>query len=1292
MKTLGLDIGTNSIGWGIVDERAQKIEKCGVYVFPECANRDSKGNINSKAAERTAFRSARRLKFRRKLRKYETLKVLIKKGMCPLSLDELEKWRKEKKYPTSIDFINWYRTDEEKNWEPYFLRKKCVDQKCEPYEIGRALYHIAQRRGFLSNRKEATKETDGKVSEGISELSKAKGDKTLGQYFYGLKKSGEKVRGKYTSRKEHYEEEFNKICEVQEISDDLKEELYKAIFFQRKLKSQKFLVGKCTFETDKPRCPISHFEFEEFRMLSFINSIRVYRNSDEEETPGLFNDLYERYPKDYKLTAEEIESIKPLFFRSKGNFDFKDIAKKIRGKNDEWSFNYRDDTNVAACPVSRDLKNIFGEDWKNIKIPNEDSASDKKYYDINDIWHVLYDFDDDEKLHEFALNKLHLDSETAEKFCAIHFQQGYANLSLKAIRKILPFLKKGYVYSHAVFLANIPTMIGVELYNKHAAEIEDAVENITSTIKDKNNRILLANRCIEAIFKDEKHDFHSEEWDKSIVDAQIADLFGKRKFAEKPLTEQKEIRDEVIEKIEDTLKTAVTKNPNDYKYKPLRSDELILDYLREQGFAIKKNAKLYHPSDNDYGFGEHLDYLPSPRKPSVKNPVAMRALFQLRKLVNYLIKTGEIDSETRVHVELANEVNDKNWRKAIEEFQKENEKKNAEYKARIIELCRECGFEIEPTDSDVKKFRLWKEQNETCPYTGKKINICDLFGSQPKFDFEHTIPRSLSYDDSLENLTLCDSEFNRNIKKQHIPSELADFEIMKNRFKNMYKEAKEKCEKVIVANKKHFGYEDPKKKNERLVRLHKAQLELDYYMGKLRRFNSEEVTSGFKHSQLSDTRIITKFALQYLKSVFDHTFPVKGSMTDTFKRQWGLLDRYESKDRSNYRHHAVDALTIACVDRRKFNLLSEAIKNSSEGAHIKFAKPWDSFDKDVLSAVQYIVPKHFVDDNSLRQTKKILRNPRTGKPKPDKNGNKICIQGNTARGSLHKDTFYGCIMTPPEKGENLENKKPIFVQRVEVRTLVEENNKLMKDINKVIEKNADKIVDKGIKTKFIGNLMGESGFIKQTLSDIQEKGINLNYKIGGKDVYVKRVRIIPSKDPAAFKLKRQKDSSENNSKEYKRYFYVANDENYLIALYRGRDENGKEKSKSVTLNLLGAIKNKQNGNVLYESKENGLGLYKVLKIGKIVILQNSYEENVFDLSAEQIWKRMYRVSGLAKSGNRVFICLVHIIRQKAWEYIPGKFELDSFVDCRRYQDNQFIGLVEGTDFIISPAGEIIPKN
>lgn len=1259
MKVLGLDIGTNSIGWGIVDERNHKIENCGVYIFPEGVKIE-KGNESSKAAERTSFRSARRLKFRRNLRKYETLKVLIKNNMCPLSLEELEKWHKEKIYPKAKAFINWYRTDENANWEPYFLRKKCVEEKCENYEIGRALYHIAQRRGFLSNRKESTEEVDGKVSSEIEEISKEKGDKTLGQYFYELKKSGEKVRGRYTSRKVHYEEEFNKICEVQKISDSLKKDLYNAIFFQRKLKSQKFLVGKCTLETDKPRCPVSHFEFEEFRMLSFINSIRIKRESVDKESPSLFEEMNESYPENGKLTKDEIELIKSLFYRiSKPNFDFKDISKKLKGKHEEWEFNYRDDTNVAGCPVSTALKNIFGDDWKNIKIDN---------YDIYDIWHVLFDFDDDQKLHEFALNKLHLDAETTERFCKIHFQQGYANLSLKAIRKILPFLKKGYVYSHAVFLANIPTMIGKDNYEKNAERIENAVKEITDTLKDKNTLIAIENRCIEKVFKDENHDFRTEEWDRSIVDEMIFETYGKRKFLSLEADIQKTIKNEILEKVSDSLKIANSNNPNDYKYAALRTDDLIESFLREQGFEIKKNKKLYHPSDTEYNFekpqqrDDGKTYLGSPRTPSVKNPVAMRALYQLRKLINYLIKTGEIDTETRIHVELANEVNDKNWRKAIEDFQKDNEKKNEEARKRIVELCSECGFTIEPTDSDIKKYRLWKEQNETCPYTGKKIGITDLFGQNPKFDFEHTIPRSLSYDDSIENLTLCDSDFNRTVKKQHIPSELANYDEIARRFNKFYEE---KINNLLFEKNKKFLGTTKEQKDKFLVRKHRAQLELNYYLGKLRRFTAKEVTSGFKHSQLNDTRIITKFALSYLRSVFQHTYPAKGSMTDTFKRQWGLLDRAESKDRSNYRHHAVDALTVACVDRAKFNLLSEAIRASADGRHLKFEKPWEDFDKDVLQAVQYIIPKHFVDDNSLRQSKKVLRD-RYGKAIL-KDGHKVYIKGNTARGSLHKDTFYGCIMTPPEKG--LEGHK-IFVQRISCDTLTKDS--------------ADKIIDGGIRSAFINNL--ESG--KQSLSEIQEKGILLPYQMNGKAVYVKRVRVM-ARPTSPIILKQHHNVIDKNPKDYKQNYYVVNDENYLIALYRGKDDKGKDTACSLTLNLLDAIKAKNSGNELYPNNKNGMDLYKVLKIGRIVILQENYDEDIWSLPSDLVWKRMYRVAGLGKSGNRVFICLAHIIQSGAWQYIPGKFDLKTFIESRRYQANQFIGLVEGTDFTISPAGEII---
>ena len=1265
MKVLGLDIGTNSIGWGIVDERNHKIENCGVYIFPEGVKIE-KGNESSKAAERTSLCSARRLKFRRNLRKYETLKVLIKNNMCPLSLEELEKWHKEKIYPKTKAFINWYRTDENANWEPYFLRKKCVEEQCENYEIGRALYHIAQRRGFLSNRKESTEEVDGKVSSEIEEISKEKGDKTLGQYFYELKKSGEKVRGRYTSRKVHYEEEFNKICEVQKISDSLKKDLYNAIFFQRKLKSQKFLVGKCSLETDKPRCPVSHFEFEEFRMLSFINSIRIKRESVDKESPSLFEEMNECYPENGKLTEDEIELIKPLFYRiSKPNFEFKDISKKLKGKHEEWDFNYRDDTNVAGCPISTALKNIFGDEWKNIKIDN---------YDIYDIWHVLFEFDDDQKLHEFALNKLHLDAETTERFCKIHFQQGYANLSLKAIRKILPFLKKGYVYSHAVFLANIPTMIGKDNYEKNAERIENAVKEITDTLKDKNTLIAIENRCIEKVFKDENHDFRTEEWDRSIVDEMIFETYGKRKFLSLEDDIQKTIKNEILEKVSDSLKIANSNNPNDYKYAALRTDDLIESFLREQGFEIKKNKKLYHPSDTEYNFekpqqrDDGKTYLGSPRTPSVKNPVAMRALYQLRKLINYLIKTGEIDTETRIHVELANEVNDKNWRKAIEDFQKDNEKKNEEARKRIVELCSECGFTIEPTDSDIKKYRLWKEQNETCPYTGKKIGITDLFGQNPKFDFEHTIPRSLSYDDSLENLTLCDSDFNRTVKKQHIPSELANFDEIARRFNKFYEEKINNL--LFEKNKKFFGT-TKEQKDKFLVRKHRAQLELNYYLGKLRRFTAKEVTSGFKHSQLNDTRIITKFALNYLRSVFQHTYPVKGSMTNTFKKQWDLgMYADDKKDRSNYRHHAVDALTIACVDRSKFNLLSEAIKASADGTHLKFAKPWENFDKDVLNAVQYIIPKHFVDDNSLRQSKKVLRD-RDGKPRLDKNGNKIYIQGNTARGSLHKDTFYGCIMTPPEKG--VEPQK-IFVQRVSCDTLTKDS--------------ADKIIDGGIRKTFVDNL--ESG--KQSLSDIQEKGILLPYQMNGKAVYVKRVRVM-ARPTSPIILKQHHNVIDKNPKDYKQNYYVVNDENYLIALYRGKDDKGKVLSDYLVSNLLDSVQKKQSGKELYpkdiDKKGQKLSLYKVLKIGKVVILKQDENEDVFALSKSILSNRLFRVSGLAKSSGSIQIKISNLITQNPWEFVKGEHDINDYVEHRLCSPNNFIGLVEGTDFTISPAGEII---
>ncbi|WP_236937489.1 hypothetical protein [Flavobacterium columnare] len=153
-KILGLDF--NSIGWAIRDTENEGINQIldkGARIFSEGVKSEN-GKEISRAAERTAYRSARKIKYRRKLRKYETLKVLSINGMCPLSVEEVEQWKKSgfKEYPLNPEFLDWLRTNEDKNINPYLFRDKASKQKVTLFELGRALYHIAQRRGFLSNR------------------------------------------------------------------------------------------------------------------------------------------------------------------------------------------------------------------------------------------------------------------------------------------------------------------------------------------------------------------------------------------------------------------------------------------------------------------------------------------------------------------------------------------------------------------------------------------------------------------------------------------------------------------------------------------------------------------------------------------------------------------------------------------------------------------------------------------------------------------------------------------------------------------------------------------------------------------------------------------------------------------------------------------------------------------------------------------------------------------------------------------------------------------------------------
>lgn len=278
----------------------------------------------------------------------------------------------------------------------------------------------------------------------------------------------------------------------------------KAIFDQRPLKSQKGQVGKCVFEKNKTKCPSSHPMYEEYRMLSFINNIKILTPKDDALRP---------------LSAEERELIMPLFFRkSKKQFDFEDIAKKLAPKKQygffnksadagmPYLFNYPMDTSVSGCPVTAALKDIFGDNWIDGLCETYTLAEGKSRLDIvNDIWHALFFYTDDTKLAEFAKNRLQLSDEEAKKFCDISLPSDYASLSLKAICKILPYLRRGLIYSHAVFLGNLCEVMPQYEWNIEEMR-EAAIDNIIhemNQIDSKDSRTLEV--CIKEYLREQYH-------------------------------------------------------------------------------------------------------------------------------------------------------------------------------------------------------------------------------------------------------------------------------------------------------------------------------------------------------------------------------------------------------------------------------------------------------------------------------------------------------------------------------------------------------------------------------------------------------------------------------------------------------------------------------------------------------------------------------------------------------------------------------------------------------------------
>ena len=265
MRRLGLDVGTNSIGWCLIEDDSRIVD-IGVRIFAD--GRDPKSGA-SLAVDRRVARGARRRRDRYLGRRSAFLQALIQHGLMPADTDEAKLLAER---------------------DPYELRVRAVEGELEPYEIGRALFHLNQRRGFKSNRKAERRQRDkdgGKIGSGALALDRAMaeaGADTLGQFLAGrdekrVRMHGESQEYDFYPQRRHTEYEFDAIWQEQAkyhselLNETARAHLHRILFFQRPLREPE--VGVCTFIHHERRLPKAHPLFQERRLYEEVNQLEI---------------------------------------------------------------------------------------------------------------------------------------------------------------------------------------------------------------------------------------------------------------------------------------------------------------------------------------------------------------------------------------------------------------------------------------------------------------------------------------------------------------------------------------------------------------------------------------------------------------------------------------------------------------------------------------------------------------------------------------------------------------------------------------------------------------------------------------------------------------------------------------------------------------------------------------------------------------------------------------------------------------------------------------------------------
>lgn len=421
MMRLGLDLGTNSIGWALYrlaeDGEPDALVDGGVLIHPD--GRDARTRASNAAARRSK-RGPRRNRDRMLRRRRRVADLLDGLGLLPESREERIALR---------------------NLDLWRLRAEALDRALTPHELGRVLLAFVDRRGFKSNRK-TDKGEGGPIREDTGKLRQRmaqSGARTLGEFLWRRRARGKTIRarlgnGLYPGR-EMVGEELRRIREAQaphhgEIADEDWDEVFAALLHQRPLKPVE--VGRCTFIPKEPRAHKAYPLFQEFRIRQEVLNLEAAPalegfqplNTEQRER------IVAKLKSTGSLTFERIAALAGLPEGSRVN-----LATTARAGLDG-------DRTAAVLGASK----RFGKRaWMDLGLERQQEVVER-----------LLEDEDSEQVERWLRDEFGLSAAAAEAVASAPLAPGTGHLSKQAIGQLLPYMRdEGLPYDKAVVAAGL---------------------------------------------------------------------------------------------------------------------------------------------------------------------------------------------------------------------------------------------------------------------------------------------------------------------------------------------------------------------------------------------------------------------------------------------------------------------------------------------------------------------------------------------------------------------------------------------------------------------------------------------------------------------------------------------------------------------------------------------------------------------------------------------------------------------------------------------------------------------